>query len=263
MLFQSCEVLNEPGEIEFNNSILFNLKTGNVPQQLFVYNTYPLSYSFSDSPPFINPDEAFTENAKITVTDGKNIYHKFQLSFTDTITKSRCYTNTEELFIYPNKEYSIQVESNGRLINGKIITIGDFEISGIKKVECGDKDRLYFDVTWDNCPGAKYYKLISNYFYMDFAIVGSIDGEFVWDFVNINRLNSFYLNVDTLTVVNNKISSEVSISPKSDSLIVYVEAYDLNSYNHYFKGIKKVGIENAYGYIGSSTVKSIKIIFKK
>jgi hypothetical protein len=254
--------LNDPGEIEFKNSILFNLRTGNMPQQLFVYNTYPLSYSFSDSPPFINPDEAFAGNAKITITDGKNIYNKFKLTYTDTITKNRCYTNADEIFIYPNKEYSIEVESNGQLINGKIITIGDFEISDIKKIEGGDKDRLYFDVSWYKCSGAKYYKLISNYFYMDSVITGSKDGKFVWDFVNIKRVNSFYIEIDTLTVSDNKISRTLSISLKSDSLIVYVEAYDFSSYNHYYKGIKKVGIENAYGYLGSSTIKSSKVIFK-
>ena len=43
-------------------------------------------------------------------------------------------------------------------------------------------------------------------------------------------------------------------------MLVEIGAYDAYTYNYLFEKIKKVNVENAYGYLGSSTIKSKKIV---
>ncbi len=260
IIFQSCENLNDPGNIELNNSALLNLRTGNCQQQLFVYNSLPLSYQFNDPPPFTNTDEAFAENAKITISENDNNYDNFQIAYVDSNNRKRCYTNSEELIIDPYKEYSIKVESNGQIITGKIITIGDFEILNINQVESEDSNRFNFNVSWTKCPGARFYEVKTTYFYIDSVIISFKDGQPIWDLANLIRTNLQYVDPDTIVKSNNEYSLKTIISNNSDSMIVEVGAYDNHTYNYLFEKIKKVNIENAYGYLGSSTIKSKKLI---
>ncbi len=261
LLLQSCKSLTDPGEIEYKNSILFNLRTGNSLQQIFVYNTYPLNHAFESPPPFFNKDEAFAANAAIIISDENNIYNDFQISYVDTISKSRCYSNKNEMFVYPNKVYSIKVSSNGQLISGNILTMGDFEITDVNETVSSDDRVINYKVTWSKCLAARYYILNSIYYHKDSVIIGSSDGKLIWGFANIKSVNSKFMDADTLSGTN-IISQQIALSSKSDSASIEVCAYDINSYNHIYKGIKKVGVENAYGYLGSSTIKTIKVKLK-
>ena len=53
---------------------------------------------------------------RLFISDENNNYDQFHISYTDTFTRHRYYTNSNELFIAPNKEYLLKVESNGQLI---------------------------------------------------------------------------------------------------------------------------------------------------
>ncbi len=249
---ESCENLNDPGKIKFKNSVLFNLTTGNSKQKIYIYNTYPVNYSFEDPPPFINYDKFIAENAKIKIINENSEYSNFELVQEDTIFTKRYYTNASELIIRPNQKYSIEVESNGQVIRGSTITIGSFEILSVEKVAGSS-----YNISWDKCPGTMFYQLNIIYFFKDSIIYG---GTRI--LATLSRNDNYIITTDTLFNVN-YLSKIVSIDSKSDSMYITVGAYDLNTYKYFFEGIDKLNIENAYGYIGSSTVKSVKVIFKK
>jgi hypothetical protein len=259
-IFQSCENLNDPGKMEFGNSVLLNLKTGDTTQQFLIYNTLPLSFQFKDPPPFNSVDDAFAENASITISDGSSIYNQFEINYTDSFKTLRCYTNSKELFIEPEKEYAIKIESNGEIITGNILTISDFEILEIISIN-GEEGNKNLDVSWSRCKGAKYYIIKTICYLWDSVITSYNNGEWVWELVNISQSNLQVIDPDTIINTDNNYSAEIRIPGRSDTVIVEIAGYDINTYNYYIRKIKKVGIENAYGYLGSSTIKRRKLYF--
>lgn len=248
----SCENLSDPGEIKFKNTVMFSLATGNSKQKIYIYNTYPVNYSFEDPPMFMNYNKFIVENAKIKIIDNNTVYNNFKLVQEDSLFLHKYYSNTGGLVIKPDHKYSIEIESNGQLIKSSVTTIGNFEILSVK-----EKESSSYNISWGKCQGAVFYDLDVINFYRDSVFVSNGKKEIA----NIRRERHYIINGDTLSSTN-AISQEAEINSKTDSMYVTVGAYDLNTYKYFFEGIGKLNIENAYGYLGSSTVKSYKKYIK-
>ena len=251
-VFQSCENLSNPGEAEFKNSVVFKLQTGTAKQQLYVYHTFPISFSLGDLMFSDNYSNPLAEDAKISIIYGNDVYNNFEIEYSDSTQGYKYYTNTNFLFIESNKNYSISVESNGQIIKGNVTTVGDFKILNINKLS-SDDDFTVFRVRWERCENARFYRQVTTYFFSDSLLYWGTP-----PYKTTAMTYTYFFDIDTVSNINN-LSNEFLIISQSDSMIVTIEAYDQNSYDYFIKKKKHVAVENAYGYLGSYTVKEKKI----
>lgn len=255
-IFNSCENFNDPGDAEYKSSVFMILRSGSQAQEFYIFNTLPLSFVFKDAYPYINSNDVLDTNASITLSDGVMVYDKFELVYNDLQRKNRCYTNKEQITIYPERQYQIRVESNGQNIEGNIHTIGDFNIIDIKKTDTGERYQ-YYNVTWNKCNGARFYQVnVIEYAWL--TTMKTQNGEYVYDSVYIANKHKYPFGLDGLPDVS-MFSEIVPVFGKSDSAVIEVEAFDLSTYNYLYKDIRQVNIKNGYGLFGSSTVKSGKL----
>jgi hypothetical protein len=189
------------------------------------------------------------DDAKISIINGEEIFNDFKIEYADSTKRNKYYTNDGNLFIEPNTVYSIIIESNGQTINGNLKTIGDFEILSIDKNDYEEEWQSIINIKWKHCENAVFYIIKINYFY-----------SYIFPEDTLEGLRGEYLEMFKPDILKSAYSREINIT-KPDSLTAEVEAYDQNGYDYYIKKIKKVGIENAYGYLGSSTIRKWKLYF--
>ncbi|MBL1215082.1 MAG: hypothetical protein HND52_17085 [Ignavibacteriae bacterium] len=256
LLFQACENLNEPGETEFKNSVILQLQNGNAKQQLYVYHTFPISFSLGD-PLFLDGySNPLANDAAISIIHGDTVYSDFIIEFRDSTKRHKYYTNASNLFIEPNSEYDIKVESNGELIEGHLKTIGDFEIIEVNLEENNAASFSLVNIKWGKADQAKFYSVSVSYKYWfndprtGDSVKYSVSGyPFLFDPDTANGENYF--------------SKQLKIRSNADSLEIEINAYDQNSYNYFVEKIQRVGIENAYGYLGSNTSRKVNLYSNK
>ncbi len=233
LLFSSCENLSDPGEIDINKCVNVNLINRDANQQIKIYKTLPINFEFHSPTPWLNPDEAFETNAKVTISGENFVCNNFRID-TNKLNLHRFYTNSEKIVIESNKEYIVQIASNNQLAEGKIKTIGDFNINEVKKINEDDKGNANFRISWDKCDGARYYNFSVTYYFYDSVIVGRNNGNLVYEYRNISVSRSEYIGLDSL-IEAGSYSREITAGSKIDSVYIEIGAYDINNYNYQFK----------------------------
>ena len=253
LIFNSCENLNDPGEREYQNSVFFNLRAGDVNQEIYVYNSYPIEHPV-ETAMFFGYNQFLVGEANITIKKNNFLFSEFKLVTTDPPYNKKFYTNSEELFVYPDSVYSVTVEANGQTVSGSVKTIGNFEILGIEDLAFTDTNYNRISVSWEKCRGAAFYQLEARSFFKN-------ESRFNPEIENI-YVPEFYTFFPEDADDNGKFLKKLSIRNKADSIHIFVGAFDENTYKFFIEGIDKVNIDNSYGYIGSSTIKTIKKYFR-
>ncbi len=247
-LIISCEPLNSPGEPEYNYSILFNLIANKKNQEIFIYKVVTgdeqLSYKL---------EKYFVKNAQILIGNKNWNYKHFSLIRENTYfnqSKGFHYRNIDSLELLPNSNYNLEVNINGNIIKGTTTTPEDFEIISPKNGSIltykGRKSQnKKIKIIWNKSGSAKGYIIKTFYSY-------SI--EFNDSLYNISSVNS-YITKDTTLSFNTLLQGK-------GILKLEVQAFDKNYYNHIIEKIPSVGIKGAYGYFGSSILKTSTILIK-
>lgn len=244
LIFNACENLNDPGEIEYHNSAFITLKTGSQKQQFFVYNSRPMKYDFGDSSqgaPYDVLEDCFSNNAKIQISSDNIQYDKFQVERRDTQNYYKYYTNTTELLIQPNRKYAVRIESGNNVMTGEVVTVGSFQILDISRKDLTSNG---YYVRWSKADNARYYRVKVLSFYKEYLPPQVLKGVIE---------ENYFLDPDTVKC-NNIFEQVVKLQGGYDSVKIAIEACDINLYNYYYKKVKRSNINNAYGFFGSAAV---------
>ncbi len=247
-LLYGCQQPNDIGDIEFSNSILFNLIVNQKEQEIYIYRS-TLNNNSND---FENFPEYFVDNAIISL-DGNNFsYNKFKIANAHQsgfLSKGNFYTNTEDFILVPKTSYSIAISINDLNITGSTHSPDDFEILSPKQNAIVNLQSIFNEaklhLSWSKSSSAKGYigKVIQPYLatYPDTSFMSVRESSF------ITQDTSFIFSAGGYR--------------KGDAEIIIL-AYDQNLHNHYFENIPSAGVEGAYGYFGSSVLKKVIINFK-
>ncbi len=224
----SCESMNEPVEnIEY--SLISNLIVNEPVQKIFIYRTLGLSEKFRDANGNNNYRDYFSKNADITIYDDTNFPYHFKMP-NDT---SKHYLNETQISIIPGKSYSISININGNKIFGETVVPNDFKIiKPMLNQHFINNNILDIPIQWSNSLNSMGY-LIK-----------------IYKPFNVNPY-SIILRDTSFVFKRGVIMGEYKFE---------IIAFDKNFYNHIIENIPSAGIDGAYGYFGSSVLKSVKII---
>ncbi|GBD91367.1 hypothetical protein BMS3Abin04_02094 [bacterium BMS3Abin04] len=253
----SCDDLNEPGKIPIKNSFLYNVEVNAPKQEIFVYRTLDLSESIKDIPfefSLKSYDKYFVENAEIVLSDQNENLSNFQIDKSQY--GYRFYTEGELFTFKPETKYSIKVTANGQQFTGQTTTPGDFNILyPIDHDTLSYYEGIKIESKWTNSKNAK--------FYLAKLFIAAID-TFNTDEGQIITVLDFSRAIRTESIFNNNLSTNFNFSFRNrmDSIKIEILAFDGNYYNHIFNGYQSSGLENAFGYFGSSVLKSVVFYFK-
>lgn len=235
-LLVSCSLNNEVGIAEDNSSVLFNIVSNGAKQKLYLYRTANVNET-------INRREISGEGyGKFAIKNANIILKNSNLSFPHFVLeddstyyeKGYCYVNSTSLNILPNQEYLLEINFDDETIFGETTTPGDFKIIYPKNnVIIKAKDDEYnvsFRVNWSKSNNAKGY---------------------------IITITSMKLYGSSYSFITGDTTFQIKRYMSWGKYKLEVLAYDKNFHKYIVEEYNQSGLENAYGYFGSSVLRSI------
>lgn len=249
-VLSGCENLNDTGEIDIHQSVFIDLSVNRKKQEFLIYETLSINDPVNEYP-FGSRDNYFIDDALITLIDESGSeFSDFILQLKEPSYTSRKYfTNNTSINIKPNSNYQVVVQVDDELVTGNVKTLERITGFSAELFETSADEPLNGIANWNNIKGASYYELITTYFFNNNDSLGG--------------LGSVSTHKEILTLKENYSEEFKSYTVWDwDSLKVSVIAYDENIYKHFFEHNHKVNIENAFGYIGSSSAVDTTVILK-
>jgi hypothetical protein len=248
IIFGSCDYLNSPSEIQYDNTVLFNLSVNEEKQEIYIYHT--INQSIEDTlSGHIRLKDIFVHNAEITIYSISDIYGNFIIEEAPVkynYSKGFFYSNNHEINLTPNTQYSLEIKLENDLISGETTTPGSFDILEPKHnstITLNSSDRELL-IWWT----------VSNY---AMGYLCEIIHEHTVTYPD-SSLKSFTNNY-------NFYSRDTLLNFSGLRLGTYtidVYAIDENYYNHLKEDLNSSGLKGAYGYFGSSIKKSVSFYVK-
>lgn len=244
----SCTLNNEPGKAENESSVLFNLVANKSDQKLYLYRTAKLGeeasrYIDSLDLKLTSYSDFFIKNAEVKLEGNDLYYNDFVVVEDDDFSyfeKGFQYINNDLLEILPSTKYNLLINYDGINIKGETTTPGDFKIISPENyariTESDDENNVSFNIRWNKSKNAKGY------------------------FIKIVDKSSMHNNRYSFITADTTYNFKQSMH--SGAYMLEILAYDENIDNYLIKGYNKSGLENAYGYFGSSVLKSIDFTVK-
>lgn len=256
LMVSGCENLNDPGPTEFNNSLQFNLVVNSGEEQsLFIYRTAQLSER-TDRNQYLTDawaevydkrfDYLFVQDAGIYLSGPNSDSVQFTIK-TDSVYRNK-YVSPGNFKPEVLKEYVLSVKANNQQFTGRTLTPGNFNILAPKEGQTysGTGHSYDLNILWTSSPRAAGYIV---------KIVPLTKSSSKWD----NTI--LYSDVRTDTSFNYQY--DLYYKPFIDSCKIEIYAFDKNYYAHVHGKDDCTGLSGAYGFFGSSVLKSIKIKFQK
>jgi len=253
----SCDNLNKPGKIPIKNSFLYNLEVNAPKQEIFIYRTLDLSEPIENIPfefSLKQDDKYFVENAQLFLTNSENNLSNFLVEKSEK--GYRFYTEGEFFIFKPETKYIIKVTANNQQFTGQTTTPGNFKIlSPIDYDTLSYFEGIKVEANWTKSKNAKFY--LAKLFIAEIDTINSDEGQFI-------TVLDFSRAIRTEAIFNNDLSTNFNLPfrNRTDSIKIEILAFDENYYNHIFNGYQSSGLENAFGYFGSSILKSVVVYFK-
>ncbi|MBN1408890.1 MAG: hypothetical protein JW956_13920, partial [Calditrichaceae bacterium] len=194
----------------------------------------------------------FVDNANIELFNGELFYNNFIIkelpSYPGDFSKGYYYTNNDAIIFQPNTYYELKINIDGKIISGSTITPGDFEIltpapnSIVNIKDLQTENKLLIKWTKSSTAWGYTGKIIKDYLIMlpDTSYYGSRELSFI--------------TTDTSFVIEN-----ANILSSEGHLEISISAFDENFYHHHIEMYPEAGVEGAYGYLGSSVLKSVNL----
>lgn len=238
----SCTLNNEPGKTENESSVIFILVANKNVQKFHLYRTVDLEdnarrYIDSIYYQVINYSEFFIKNAKVQLESNDLYYDDFVVAEDEEFSSNQKgfqYINNDALVILPSTKYNLSINYDGINIKGETTTPDDFEIRSPKEnaiMRTNAEGNIAFDINLSKSNNAKGY------------------------IITIVELDKLYYNSYSFITSDTTYSYRQNMSRGNYRLEIL--AYDENIDNYLNKDYFKSGLENAYGYFGSSVLKSI------
>jgi len=235
-LLVSCSLNNEVGIAENNNSVIFNIVSNRDKQKLYLYHTANVNERIDRRE--ISGEgygKFFIKDANIVLRNSSFTYSDFLLEEDSTYSeKGFCYANSSSLNILPNQKYSLEINFNDETVFGETTTPGNYEIISPKNntiiKATGDENNVALDISWNNSNNAKGY------------IITIIEKKMYG-----NRY-SFITSDTTYNIKANMSWGNYRLE---------ILAYDENFHKYIVEEYNRSGLENAYGYFGSSVMKTV------
>lgn len=233
----SCTLNNEPGKAENESSVIFNLVANKNIQKFYLYRTVDLEDNARGYHRGINYSEFFIKNAEVQLEGNDLYYNDFVVVEDDEFSHNKKgfqYRTNDSLAILPRTKYNLLINYDGIEINGRTTTPGDFEIWApkdnaiIKRTNA--EENVAFDINWNKSNNAKGY------------IITRVDLDDLYSRSFITADTTYYYS-------GNMVPGNYRLE---------ILAYDENIDNYLNKDYYKSGLENAYGYFGSSVLKSVE-----
>lgn len=249
ILTLGCDSPNLPNRIEYKHNVLINLTVNESNQEFYIYNTFEYSDRNNEGH-YIEIRDLFVNNASISINTNDFSFNNFVIREAPTklgiYSKGFFYTNDQELLLFPNREYFLEIVIDNRIIYGTTTTPGDFDILEPKDNSIIQYTSINGDfiVKWSQSKSA--YGYICKIFQEDELIFPDSS------YLIYSRDYSKY-SKDTLFVLQN-------LRPGTTEISIF--AFDENYYNHTFGKTLSVGLEGAYGYFGSSVKKTVSFVVK-
>ncbi len=237
-----CSNPNEPGQPDYDYSLLFNLTVNQVNQKTYLLRTVSVN---EDVDLFFDIKKSFLKNAKISLSNSIINYDNFIIdsSKSDYFNqKELFYQNNTPLILLTSTDYYLKIKINNKLITGRTQTPGNFRIIKPNNNVTINKNKIT-NITWTKSTNAKGY------------------------IIKLEQINSYTYN-DTIhyySDIHSFITKDTSFVFsdwnlfRKGKVLIKVQAYDKNYYNHIIRKVPQVGIEGAYGYFGSSVLKTVII----
>lgn len=258
LIFVSCENLNEPGELKYHNSLLFNLFVNKNEQQIYIYNTLKPD-DFGKTQLFSGSyfAEHIVERAKIKIYSDNQLYSNFEIKeivLDDIGMTNKYYTNLNKMKLSPNTIYNLEIESNNEIIKGRTLTPGDFNILNYNSRNFIVSDsQQQINIEWDKSNNSKFYKVN---LYTAYTSSRINNNDTIVIKIGFDYIREFKI------IYDEKRTYDFQFDPVFDSVKVEVVAFDENYYDHITTDEENTGIENAYGYFGSAVIKEVIFINK-
>ncbi len=242
LFINSCKNLLDPGQPGKKYSLLCNLTLNNKEQKLYLYNI--VSLNENAYPLFLlqDYDKYFAENAVININLEGQTLNNFLLK---RDTNNVRYYGCDNLKLKPGEKYNLEVRIGNQLINGSTTIPEDFQI-----ISPTENQNIYFsnyeftiDIKWKGNKTIYGYILFITY---PFYLTGT---------------NSYHTSYFNKVVFDSSYEFKDTYLP-SDKVTINLLGFDKNYYEHIFKGKESSGIKGAYGYFGSSILKTVKVIVK-
>ena len=244
LLLNSCENLSDPGQAINKNSIICTLTANVNKQRLYIYNVIGLEQRTHGG--YVSLDDFnqfFTENALIKIESNSESFSNFFI--TQDTNNVKFYSN-EDLNPKPGEVYNLKVKIGDDFITGKTIVPENFQIISPEdnKVISFLKNQFKINLKWENSRNIYGYIMEVSYHvnpqarYIDNFVYYS---EVLFD-TSYNFIGQDYKPTDTVRI--------------------RLLGFDENYYEHVFKGKESSGVEGAYGYFGSSILKTVNVIVR-
>ncbi|MCF6270735.1 MAG: hypothetical protein L3J41_13555 [Melioribacteraceae bacterium] len=239
----SCTLNNEPGKAENESSVIFNLTANKSVQELHLYRTADLEEEREpatyDSLVFRMESYApfFIKDAYIQIESDSLNYHNFIVVKDEYggFNNGFKYIDSDTISILPDTKYSLLIEYDGIKIRGETITPGNFTIISPKNnaviKRTNDEKNVSFKIELSKSNNAKGY------------LITIVETDVAYD------NSTSYIAEDTTFYLKTHMSW--------GNYRLEVMAYDKNFHNYIIEEYYQSGLENAYGYFGSSVLKSI------
>ena len=233
----SCDPLNEPvNNIKY--SMIGNLVVNANQQEMYIYNTIALNDLNWISGGSISSNKYLAKNAKIIVKNEENTSYSYMLNLDTNV-----YYYTSSFKPKPLNRYTLKISINGDELNGETISPGDFSIiSPLPNQHFTQvNDTIKIPTIWNASKNSFGYKVsvFSNY-----NVWNNYSGRYSREISFITQDTSFIYEEKT----------------RGRSIYrIEIMAFDKNFYEHIIQKIPSAGIKGAYGYFGSSVLKSITI----
>lgn len=245
----SCSDVSDPTK-RFGASVLCQFTTSQARQSVFLYRTMDIhdegSSFFYPFPEFQSSRYAsyFIENATVFVTDAHGRRHDFHLRIDSSYgAVSKSYVNVDSFAVQPEASYSLSVRTGDVIVEGQTTLPGDFRIVSPDpgRTYATTDGELQLDLSWTRSKNAFGY--VASVIIARRVLIGSPYRE-----------RHSYIAFDTVY----SPASRFRVS-SADTCFVEVLSFDVNYYNHKFRGVPNSGVTGAYGYVGSSVLQSMRV----
>ncbi len=255
----SCENLNEPAGQQAEYSVVFCLEANSEIHKLYVYNNTPLDEMIDGA----NINNYFVNGARIGLSSNNVVFNNFvyhdeldsiYIYYNTDYYQTVYYKNNERLKIIPGMEYELNIKISDEEITGNTIVPGDFELNLPARDTMKSEELNGIEIEWTESTNASVYV----YGHRSAQPAPEWTGRDYLYFPEEIPRGGDYTH-------ERKVKFEFYGDPflRSDSVLIYVSAFDKNIFNHMLKGVSGSGLTNAYGVFGSSVTKTAVIVIDK
>ena len=241
--FTGCNNPTSPEKPEYNYSLLFDLTVNKKHQKLYIFKTAGKNEYVKTG----FPDKKYLIlNAVIELTNPNIYFNSFIID--SSIVKNPYYykeffyKNENDINLKPLTNYILNIKINNKIISGITQPPGNFDIiTPYQNIVINRNTKT--KIQWSKSINAYGYIInVSN----NYSVIWNDTTHFLNEFFSVTTKDTSYI-FDS-SYFHNKGKGEIKII-----------AFDKNYYNHVIQKIPSAGIKGAYGYFGSSVMKSVTI----